>query len=198
MKKIVLTGGPCAGKTTVLEVLRREFAGKALVVPEVATMLLSGGFPLPGKDMEWSPKWQEVFQTAVLPVQIQLEAGYELVAAEKGAEILICDRGLLDGAAYTPGGVNAFCKKYGVDHSEALARYEAVLHLESLSVGDPDLYGKTNNTSRFEEAEEAVRLEYATREVWKGHPQWNLLTCKKGLEGKIAGAIEILKQKGGG
>lgn len=45
MKKIVLTGGPCAGKTTVLNVLKQEFAGQILVIPEAATLLLSGGFP---------------------------------------------------------------------------------------------------------------------------------------------------------
>lgn len=193
MKKIVLTGGPCAGKTTVLEVLRRDFAGQALVVPEVATILLSGGFPIPGKDVKWSPEWQAAFQTAVLPVQIQLEAAYELRAVEQGASLLICDRGVLDGAAYTPGGLEEFCRRYGVDAQEALASYHAVLHLESTAVGDPEFYGQANNSARFEDLEEAARLEHATRAAWQAHPQWTLMSCVGGLEGKIQAVCNTLR-----
>lgn len=200
MKKVVLTGGPCAGKTTVLEVLRQEFAGQALVVPEVATMLLSGGFPVPGKDIAWSPDWQAAFQSAVLPVQIQLEVAYELRAAEQGAGLLICDRGRLDGAAYTPGGLVEFCRRYGVDVAEAFAAYAAVLHLESVAVGDPDFYGKANNSARFEDMEAARALELATRGAWVGHPSWTLVSCAGGIEGKIravCGAARRLLEGGG-
>lgn len=194
MKRVVLTGGPCAGKTTVLKVLQQEFAGQALVVPEVATMLLEGGFPVPGKDVEWSPEWQAAFQKAIATVQISMENAYELKAQEKGIEVLVCDRGLLDGAAYTPGGVEVFCKIYGVNHAEALARYAAVLHLESLAVGDPELYGKTNNASRFEDLEEAARLEHTTRRAWQDHPRFTFLSCESGLEEKIAAACRVVRE----
>ena len=192
MKKIVLTGGPCAGKTSVLDTLRFEFADKALVVPEVATLLLSGGFPVPGKDIEWTPAWQKAFQSAVLPVQIQLEDAYAIKAEQKGINLLICDRGLLDGGAYTPGGQSEFCKIYDVDLQEALGRYAAVLHLESLATGKPELYGKANNTNRFEGLEEAVHLEQATRDAWQGHPHWTLLNCEQGIERKISTAITVV------
>lgn len=49
---IVLTGGPCSGKTTVLRAIAEEFRGRIVLVPEVATLLLSGGFPIPGKDIK--------------------------------------------------------------------------------------------------------------------------------------------------
>ncbi len=42
-KRIVLTGGPGGGKTTALDLIRREFAGKIASVPEAATMIFSGG-----------------------------------------------------------------------------------------------------------------------------------------------------------
>ena len=42
-KRIVLTGGPGGGKTTALDLIRREFAGKIACVPESATMIFSGG-----------------------------------------------------------------------------------------------------------------------------------------------------------
>ena len=42
-KRIVLTGGPGGGKTTAIDLLRREFSKQIVVVPESATMLFSGG-----------------------------------------------------------------------------------------------------------------------------------------------------------
>lgn len=193
MKKIVVTaGGPCAGKTTVLEVLR-QVTGQALVVPETATILLSGGFPIPGKDIKWSPEWQAAFQSAVLPVQIQLEAAYELKAAEQGAKLLVCDRGRLDGAAYAPGGLDEFCRLYGVNATEALGTYNAVVHLESVAVGDPKFYGKTNNNSLFEDMEAARALELATRSAWNGHPNWTFISCLGGLEGKIRATCNAVR-----
>ena len=140
MKTLVMTGGPCSGKTTVLAALREEFRDRIVLVPEVATVLLEGGFPIPGKHLEWSEEWQAAFQSAVLPLQTSMENAYRLVAGTD--KLVICDRGVLDGAAYTPGGVEEFCSRYGVDKEAALARYTAVIHLESLAVSEPSLYGK--------------------------------------------------------
>lgn len=142
----------------MLAVLAREFAGSALVVPEAATLLLSGGFPVPGKDIQWSLEWQDAFQAAVLPLQKQMEAAYALKAVQEGKSLLICDRGLLDGAAYTPGGTAEFCRRYGVNLEEVITAYSAVIHLESVAVGDPAAYGQANNSARFEGLEEAVAL----------------------------------------
>jgi len=193
MRKIVLTGGPCAGKTTVLGVVRQQFAGQVIVVPETATMLLSGGFPFPGKDIRWSLEWQAAFQSAVLPVQIQMEAAYELKAAEEGASLLICDRGRLDGAAYTQGGLDQFCRIYGVNAEETYTVYHSIFHLESVAVGDPNFYGQANNSARFEDAEEARALELNTRAAWQKHPNWTLVSCIGGLEGKIRAVCQSLR-----
>lgn len=46
VKKIVLTGGPCAGKTTALQQIEREFTEKGyhvLIVPEAASILIGAG-----------------------------------------------------------------------------------------------------------------------------------------------------------
>ncbi|WP_405055070.1 AAA family ATPase [Vibrio sp. B1FLJ16] len=41
--KVVVTGGPGGGKTTALDLFRRELCGQIMVVPEAATLLFSGG-----------------------------------------------------------------------------------------------------------------------------------------------------------
>ena len=43
--RIVLTGGPGGGKTTAVDLFRREIGERVVVVPEAATMLFRGGFP---------------------------------------------------------------------------------------------------------------------------------------------------------
>ena len=42
---VVLTGGPGAGKTAVLELIRRSFCEHIVVLPEAAGILFGGGFP---------------------------------------------------------------------------------------------------------------------------------------------------------
>jgi predicted ATPase len=193
MRKIVLTGGPCSGKSSVQQALRAELGPDVVLVPEAATLLLAGGFPAPGTHLPWSPQWQAAFQSAVLPLQRALEESCVLMARSQGAQLLVCDRGLLDGAAYTPGGVEEFCRAFGIDLSEALARYEAVLHLESLATADPPRYGTAGNALRFEPLEEAVRLEMATRAAWAGHPRRLHLDGRGGVEGKIAAVVDFLR-----
>jgi len=46
IRKIVLTGGPCAGKTTGMKRIREAFESigyKLVFIPETATELISGG-----------------------------------------------------------------------------------------------------------------------------------------------------------
>ena len=193
MKRVVLTGGPCAGKTTTLNKLRCEFDDRIVVVPETATILLSSGFPVPGEDIKWSPEWQTEFQSAIFSVQKSMENVYTLLPQEKGASLVICDRGLLDGAAYTQGGLKAFCRIHNVDLTAVLARYEAVIHLESLAVGRPELYGKTSNEKRMESLEEARKLEFAIRMIWSNHSNYFFINSKDTMTEKIIKVIDIIK-----
>ena len=103
-KKIVLTGGPGAGKTTIAEVLDKAFPQKLIIVPEAASILFNGGFP----------RWDDLeikksIQKAVYYVQIELEKTYELHYPNK---LLVLDRSTLDGAAYWPDHPNNFFKEF--------------------------------------------------------------------------------------
>lgn len=44
-KRIVLTGGPGAGKTALLELIRQSFCAHVKVLPEAASIIFGGGFP---------------------------------------------------------------------------------------------------------------------------------------------------------
>lgn len=99
--RIVLTGGPCAGKTTALVRLSgylSERGFRVYTVPEAATMLFVNGVAF--SDFEGDEAVLS-FQASVLDLQTTLENAFERVAiSTKSPAVLLCDRGALDGSAY--------------------------------------------------------------------------------------------------
>ena len=45
IRRVVLTGGPGAGKTAVLELVKQSFCRHVMVLPESAGIVFGGGFP---------------------------------------------------------------------------------------------------------------------------------------------------------
>ena len=71
-KKIAITGGPCAGKTTAMQKIVEEFTErgyKVFVVSETATELISGG----AKPFGDNPIDLLEFQRYVLEMQLSKE-----------------------------------------------------------------------------------------------------------------------------
>ena len=178
VKTMVITGGPCSGKTTIVGKLRKQFGNRAVFVPEAATLLLSGGFPLPGRDLVMCPEWQDSFQATIVTVQLNMEEMYRRVARQSDIRLMVCDRGVLDGAAYTPGGIANFPFRHRLDLKKMLARYDRVIHLESLATAAPEKYGKVNNEHRGESLAQAKALEYRTQYAWECHPKRLILLRK--------------------
>lgn len=55
--RIVFTGGPLAGKSTIMDYLEGAYGDKARFMTEVASMLLTNGYPKPGSDVMFSEDW---------------------------------------------------------------------------------------------------------------------------------------------
>jgi predicted ATPase len=93
-RRVVLTGGPGAGKTAVLELVRQSFCAHVRVLTEAAGILFAGGFP-----RDRTPGTRRPAQRAIFHVQRELEA----VADATNSAIVLCDRGTVDGVAYWTG-----------------------------------------------------------------------------------------------
>ncbi|MCA9336722.1 AAA family ATPase [Candidatus Saccharibacteria bacterium] len=104
MHRIVLTGGPSGGKTTLQRAISEQIP-EAYCAPEIATILLSGGFPAPTERHPWEESWQRNFQLSVAVGQVALENITNHRAQQEGKRLIVYDRGLLDGASYLSGGV---------------------------------------------------------------------------------------------
>lgn len=92
-RRVVLTGGPGAGKTAVLELVRQSFCEHVKVLPEAAGVVFGGGFP-----REDDAECKRAAQRAIFHVQRELENAGD----SHNPTIVLCDRGTLDGLAYWP------------------------------------------------------------------------------------------------
>lgn len=184
MKKILLTGGPCAGKTTLAQVILRTFEKSVVVVPEAASLLFNGGFP------RWESPVESLRSTqrAIYHVQLELEAAF---AARYPDKVLVCDRGTLDGATYWPDGPDSFLLAVGTDLKTELSRYDAVLYLESAAKQEYELF-RDKNPNRRESWEEAQRLDALNYALWKQHPQFHSVHNQRAFGNKIHEVLSLL------
>lgn len=178
--RIVLTGGPGAGKTAVLELVRQQFCDHVRVLPESAGIVFGGGFPRIG-----SREWQRGAQRAIFFVQRELES----IADASNAAIVLCDRGTVDGAAYWPG-PDSFWESVGTTQAHEMNRYAAVIHLRT-----PTLQGGYNhgNPLRTESPAAAAEIDERLLRIWEAHPHRFVVPSSQDFLEKAARVIDILK-----
>jgi predicted ATPase len=160
-RRIVLTGGPGAGKTAILEIVRKAFCEHVAIVPESASILFRGGFP-----RERSDDAECAAQRAIFHVQIELERLYASKASQ-GVELVLCDRGTVDSLAYWPRSADEFWKDLGTTAREQLARYDVVIHLEPPTDG----HGYHRDAVRIESAKESAAIDARIVAAWSAHPR---------------------------
>ena len=181
-RRIVLTGGPGAGKTAVLELIRRTMCHHVHVLPESAGIVFGGGFP-----RERRAAIQRPAQRAIYYVQRELEA---TTLADDHA-IVVCDRGTLDGLAYWPGPEDMLgCLGTSLDNE--LERYDAVIHLRTPAASNG--YNHTNPL-RIETAEEAAAIDARIAEVWAKHPRRFEVPASADFFAKAARALTIIRNE---
>lgn len=180
-RRIVLTGGPGAGKTAVLEMIRQSFCSHVTVLPEAASIIFGGGFP-----RHSDPECQRAAQRAIYHVQRQLET----TGDSHNAAIVLCDRGTLDGLAYWPGAPGDFWAPLNTDRAQELVRYDAVIHLRTPTV---ELGYNHQNPLRTESAARAGEVDALILQAWDGHPRRWLIESSADFLDKAAQALEALR-----
>lgn len=185
--RVVLTGGPCGGKTTALAEISERFRSRGFgvyVVPEAATLLFGGGCTFAEQTLEQIT----VFQAALLRTQMALEDSFcKVAAAASRPSVVLCDRGAMDGRAYmSPAEWAAMLRKEEWDAvSLRDERYDLVIHMVSAADGASDFYQLANNAVRTETPTEATVLDRKTQEAWVGHPQLRIIDNRTGFKEKI-------------
>ena len=177
--RIVLTGGPCAGKTTAMARLSgflQERGFRVYTVPEMATLLFTNGVAFSDLD-----KGALAMQQAVLKGQTTLEDGFRKVAAATRAPaVVLCDRGALDGKAYISDDlwreVAYNTPSHSINERLLCERYDAVLHLVTAAAGAERFYTLENNlarTGREEARKQDIQTQKPGRRT-RGLSSWTM------------------------
>ena len=185
ISKIVITGGPCAGKSTAMSWIQNAFTQKGyrvLFVPETATELITGGVA------PWTCGSNIEYQICQLGLQSEKERIFEQAAKTMDCEkiLIVCDRGMLDNKAYmTEAEFQQALTIMKQNEVELRDSYDAVFHLVTAAKGAEKFYTTANNAARTETIEEAAELDDKLISAWTGHPHLRIISNESDFEGKM-------------
>jgi CYTH domain-containing protein/thymidylate kinase len=186
---IVLTGGPCSGKSSSLAYLSEKLSDHGFhvfVIPETATLITSNGIDRRKMDR---PGQVAMYEEAILDMQLSFEETYRRAVTRifpDRKKVILLDRGIMDIKAFMPkDDFYAMLKRKGLDEMALRDRYNAVIHLVTAADGAAEYYTGENNSARIETADEAISIDRGIRESWLGHPQFRIIDNSTDFEGKI-------------
>ena len=190
IKKIVLTGGPAGGKTTLTSRLVKELSSigyRVFIVPEAATELISQfGIKPFGNCLSMFDFQYFVVSSQLHKEKMAWEAA-QLVPEEK--ILIICDRGVMDDRAYvSQKEFTQVISRFDLTEKQVLESYDAVIHLVSSSKGAEFAYNY-DNAARYETLEQAREKEDATLLCWRNHKNRVLIGNSYNFENKIRKAM---------
>ena len=183
--KIVITGGPCAGKTTAMSWIQSNFTKlgyTVLFVPETATELITGGVA------PWTCGTNADYQKCQMKLQLEKERIFEQGASTMPVEkiLIVCDRGTLDNKAYMSSlDFATVISSLGCNEVELRDSYDAVFHLVTAAKGAEQFYTTANNAARTETVEQAAELDDKLIAAWTGHPHLRIIDNADGFEDKL-------------
>ncbi|KAK0402683.1 hypothetical protein QR680_016473 [Steinernema hermaphroditum] len=195
--KLVLTGGPCGGKTTGQDRLATFFESigwKVFTVPEAATVLLSGGV----KFGELNDRQAYEFQKDLLLTLLRLEDVFfnQASMVEDKNVLIICDRGAMDPSAYIDSDSwDKMLSECGLHQFELREnRYNQIVHMVTAADGAESYYTLANNKTRKEGLTQALDQDRITRNAWIGHPYVDIIDNKDciGFDDKILKLISVV------
>jgi hypothetical protein len=166
-RRIVLTGGPCGGKTRLIEELAQDPAwrGRFLSLPEAIFVAGRVGVPVS----------QQIFQKLMVEIQRGLEDALARTLDPCDPRLVICHRGTLDPLAYwlDRGWPEAeFFTFTGTEREDHYRRYAAVIHLVTAADGAEANYTRWPEAHRSEGIEDAIGLDRLLHRVWRDHPRY--------------------------
>lgn len=183
--KIVITGGPCAGKTLAMERVRQVFTTmgyNVLLIAETATQLISGGVA------PWTCRSPLDYQRCQVRMQLAKEDVFaqaaQLIPAER--TLIVCDRGALDTKCYvTDEQYTDVLAELGLEEEAVRRSYDAVFFLVTAANGAEEHYSLANNSTRVEPPEEAIQLDERLKTCWEPHPCFRIIDNSTDFEGKL-------------
>lgn len=182
--KIVLTGGPCAGKTTALAYAAEKLREKrinTLTVDECATKLI-----LSGK----TPQNMGIYEFHKLLFETQLKEEREKTQLAMNMDcdrvVILFDRGLLDSMAYAgQANFDRYSALCGENEDVIRNSYDAVFHLVTAADGAESFNSNKSNNARSESVEQARILDEEILSAWVGTPHLRIIDNSASFDKKL-------------
>jgi hypothetical protein len=187
MRSIAITGGPCGGKSVLLErVKKHRKLKKCSIILEEAIHQM--------RFVRMNPRTRE-FQCALVAIQSATESN--IINALSGTErrLLISHRGTLDPCAFWQSFGNSresFFEMTGTTIEDHYKRYDLVIHLETSAVRVPEHYIRYPYSHRPEDIEQAILLDNLLGELWCGHPNYVKINGTKDIEEKLNKGLKLI------
>ncbi len=195
---IVLTGGPCSGKTSSMAYLTErlsDYGYMVFIIPETATMITNNGIDRRKMDR---PKQVALYEEAILDMQLALEETYLRAVTQifpERKKVLLLDRGVMDIKAFmTPEDFSKMLRRKGLKEMTLRDRYHGVVHLVTAADGALEYYTGENNCARLETAEEAALIDARIKDSWLGHPRFKIIDSRTDFQGKVRQAFSAISQ----
>ncbi|CAG9863849.1 unnamed protein product [Phyllotreta striolata] len=185
--KLVLTGGPCGGKTTGQARLCTFFENlgwKVFRVPETASVLLGGGVKFADLNADESIKFQENLLKTMLQIE---DTFFALGKTCKRNCLIICDRGAMDASAFVAKDKWETIMRENAWNNVELRdnRYNQIIHMVTAAKGAEEFYSIEDHNCRSEGVQLARDLDTKAAAAWVGHPYFDVIDNSTDFEGKI-------------
>lgn len=188
-KKILITGGACAGKTEALNIIK-DYLTKldyhVIILNEIPTMLITNGItPQNMGKMN--------FQIFVINLQIEMQKKYEeaMSFSNEQKNIILFDGSPLDALKFiTKSEFEEIIEQYNLTYEDILNSYDGIMHLETVAKKYPELYTVENNVARMNNIDSAIERDNRLLDAYKSHPNRIIISSYKNLSEKKDKIIE--------
>jgi CYTH domain-containing protein/predicted ATPase len=194
--EIVLTGGPCAGKSSALTYLAThlsEHGVRVLQVPEVATLFISGGLNDITDIAQAEPEKFIKLEHSMIKMQGDFRRRFLEIAEQfETPTIILYDRAQTDVIAYIGEmQFNEIRSHLGLSLADVRDSYSAVIFLRTAADGAEQAYTTANNAARSETPEQARDIDKRTLQAWVGHPHLWIVENEADFQSKLERTLEI-------
>ena len=192
-KKIVITGGSCAGKSQTVKQVRNYFSNQGYnvyILNEIPTYLMQKGIT-----SETIQKME--FMKLAIGTQIELEKNFEqaISLSKNEKNILILDTSPIDSLKFINlDEFEQFAKIFKTSFRQILASYDVVIHLEAVAKKFPNLYSNETNKLRNKNSEISVERDERLLKAYEEHPNRVVIECFEVFEDKIRKVIDEIQK----
>lgn len=200
--EIVLTGGPCSGKSSLLERAKRDVRTNGWVVypiEEPATKLIKEGLPIKRALEKGDLSLIYECELKIARWCMRMRAETRRRAKVNGQQaVILWDRAIPDNYAYMPAGEvgeGMYLRILGdISHrpEEILNMYDAVIKLTTAADGAPQFYTLRNNMARTEDLKEALRLDRRIEIAYAAHRNLFIVDNSTDFERKMQRALDMI------